>query len=549
MRKESMAGASAHPRRGFRDCPVPCLLALVLLLISASSPASAWIFVFNSPGRVHGYGYDATYLDRVITDDRGDVYACGLVTYGGDLPARVTIVKLSGETGQPLWRNVLAGSPNYRSYNECRSVSLDGRGDLLVGAELVVGGYSIVQMVVSKLSGDGQTLWSRSFGDFNDRSRTSLAGTAIDSGGDVFAAGNVNAFGYGSTLLKLSGIGGTESWHVLPFPGQAYVDSVAMAVDSTGDVVLAGRQFVSQGSSNVILQKLAGTDGRPLWRYQQFRPILIRSTSVVVDESRDVYLADGTSVAKLSGNDGEAVWLRDVPASKVVLGRDGAPSALLPDGSGIAGLDPSSGREVWRRNEDRDHTLIDLVSDRASNVAVAGISPGPDGAAFSVSKVSGGDGRLLWRRNFPGRFKLSEADAVTVDEQGDVTAVGTGVEVARDAWGEEYLDSEAIVVKVWGRTGADYPPSASQILAALSDSILALHLPLNVERGLIDKIEAAERYLEDADSSNDSLAVRSIRILLSRLTALRGKTLSVSDADGLAALAEQALHAISASGS
>jgi putative pyrroloquinoline-quinone binding quinoprotein len=547
MRKEPAGGSGARSARGHADFRVflRLFVTLTVLLGSFPPPATAWVYLLNSPGRPPFYASDRTLLNKVSIDNRGDVYACGVISLDGDPPGRITIVKLAGQTGQLLWQSGMAGSVNYRAYNECRSLLIDSQGSVLVGANVTVGGYSIIQLVVTKLTGEGRTVWSRWLGDVNDGIRSSLADAAIDSNGDVLALGRVNSFGYGNTLLKLSGIGGIESWHSPPFQGLDYAAPLSMAVDGAGDVVLAGIQYISEGAGKVILQKLSGRDGRELWRHEQLRPILVRSASVAIDASEDVFLGDTASVAKLSGSTGNPMWVSAVPAGKVVLDPYGVPAILMSDGSGVVKLDPLSGREIWRRNEDNDHSIGDLASDGSANVAMAGSSRGPTGGMFSISKLSGGSGGLLWRKDFPGEFVSSGADAVTVDLSGDVTAAGTAVQRSRDAWGEEYADSLGVVVKVWGRTGSDYPPSSGQILVVLSDAILALHLPLNVERSLIDRIETAKSYLDDADSSNDILAIRSLKILMNRLASMRGRTLAVADADALTALALRAIGAIS----
>jgi hypothetical protein len=479
-------------------------------------------------------GSDRTFLNKIAVDATGDIYACGVLTNGGEPPARIRILKLFGRTGQVLWVSGLSYSANHRAYNECRSLLIDRQGSVIVGANVVVGGYQIVQLVVTKLTAQGETVWSRWLGDFNDNITSSLADTAIDSGGDVFAAGYVNLVDYGNTLLKFSGIDGMESWRRPPFEG-FYGTPSSISVDAAGDVVVAG---------NRVLQKLSGRDGQLVWGYEQPYPIFARSTSVAIDPSGDVFLGDGTSVAKLSGSTGNRIWVSAVPAGKVVLDTHGVPSVLLSDGSGIARLDPLSGREVWGRNQEDDYVVRDLATDRFSNIATAGTSRGAAAGVFSIAKVSGGDGGLLWRRSFPGEFVSSEADAVTIDALGDITAAGSAVQISQDQLYGAYADSVGVVVKVWGRTGDDYPPSPQQVLSALSDAILALKLPVQIERSLIDKVEAAKTLLDSPKGSHDSQATLMLRVLLKRFGAMKGKTLSVSDADELIHLTELSIQVV-----
>jgi hypothetical protein len=176
----------------------------------------------------------------------------------------------------------------------------------------------------------------------------------LDSKGDVILGGQIQQRGQALSVLKLSGVDGTERWRLDVNGGAAF----AVATDGDDDAVVGG--FLHDDFAVV---KVDGASGKPVWTYERGgadRDLDVARV-VAVDAAGDVIAAgtidDGVIggadlvVVKLAGGTGSELWRYAVAGSS---GDDDVPVVLAVDASGnpvVAGFigdHQRDGRELLR---------------------------------------------------------------------------------------------------------------------------------------------------------------------------------------------------------
>ncbi|HJQ84151.1 MAG TPA: hypothetical protein VKA21_08750 [Candidatus Binatia bacterium] len=350
--------------------------------------------------RHEGPGFPSQAV-AVVVDAGGDVIAAGRI--GGAF----AVVKLAGATGATLWTALLQGTES-NSACHASAVALDAAGDVLAAGQMVETGTGANFAVVKLAGADGSETWRRAIagtlGASAAPSNEALA-VAVDATGDVAAAGRLVNVGpkRNFAVVKLSGADGSETWRRnVATPDGAFDDGRAVAFDANGDVLATGEM---QGRPQLLVIKLAATDGTELWRYAP--EIYGIGTALAVDAADDVVAVgsiDGVgTVVKLASGTGAEVWrtaaigpgLNSVAltaAGDVATTGNSFPSALT-----ALELDGATGSQMWRFDLDR-------VGGRESieNVAVA-VAPSGDVAVLGtvdfqqsiVARLAGASGTLV----------------------------------------------------------------------------------------------------------------------------------------------------------
>jgi hypothetical protein len=418
-------------------------------------------------------GEGSGVASAVAVDPDGNVVAAGS-------NANFAVVKLDGTTGADLWSR-------YIGYGTASAVAVNAWGDVVAAG---AGGSNSVFRVVKLQGTNGTVLWQRDL--------TGGAGPAnvardvvFDASGDVVAVGSVDNPGSQEDffVVRLSGVNGTEIWRQSidgPVGGNDWANSVR--VDSAGRIVVGGLTRNGPGSDTTgTVVKLDPADGTVLWRtdIDGTRPNgENRVLQVAVDAADDVIAGGYTTnldtnrdaaVVKLAGGTGQELWRQTVNGS--VNGDDG-PASVALDGAGdvvltcwtynvanfaftVAKLAGADGSLVWR--QDLTGTLPGGGNNSGNAVAVDGagdvLAVGRfqnvgTGFDFAVVKLAGPDGTELWRHN-ENRGDYDEGGAIAVDAAGDVVAGGL-----LDFSGEEAYFAFS-VVKLRGSDGGDFGPGGS----------------------------------------------------------------------------------------
>jgi hypothetical protein len=200
----------------------------------------------------------------------------------------------------------------------------------------------------------GQALWTRDLippagRSYYVRATADPFGNVLLTGGDTTAAtffpprrwlaGRLD--GDSGTLQWLTAL----DWHGATEPANG--DADAVAVDTVGNVALAGHVRFDESLDDFAVAKLSGNDGRVLWQWSADGGLndYDWANSVAVDDAGDVVAAGWSSrqntyrdftVVKLLDESGTLVWRRDIDWSV-----QGPPDS--PGRSGGVILDPAPG--------------------------------------------------------------------------------------------------------------------------------------------------------------------------------------------------------------
>ncbi len=394
-------------------------------------------------------GFDEGHAVAVTAG--GDVVAAGYVFNGFGRINDFTVARLSGRTGVERWRQEINGfafgfSPGN---DQAVAVAVDADDDVAVAGTIADDGRSRAFAVV-KLDGEtGGEQWRVLIAGNSFGGQESARAVAFDAAGDVLAVGFLHnqhprAFDPDLFVVKLDGNDGAELWRRI-IPSQHRGEAFAVALDRTGDVVVAGRLSSAATGSDFIVLKLAGATGDEQWR----RVVTGAATSssaaraLAVDAVGDVVaigeVVDATTggnvvVLKLDGQTGAETWrhtqtngrfARDVGID--LLGHVVVLATLSePDGTTTLRaleLDGRSGAMRWARtlaHEINQHA--GLAIDDAGDVVVTGATTG---GALLIAKLGSDGGKERWRRSITGSAGgHGHGAAVAVDAAGDVAVVG-----------------------------------------------------------------------------------------------------------------------------
>ena len=212
----------------------PRIILGVLFAALAPAAASAWDFNdTGAPGTLH-------HAVAVAVDHRNDVVAAGTFNQA------YFAVKLHRRDGRELWRFQL-------NSGGATAVAVDSRGHVVVLGG-TGGGVAII-----KLDGEsGTPHWTALLNNVSPLS------VAVDGADDVVAAGQVgNEMG----VVKLRGVDGHELCRAQAPGAQPGGQARALAVDGSGDALVAGALVDANFQRNFAVVKFDG-GGSVLWRHE-----------------------------------------------------------------------------------------------------------------------------------------------------------------------------------------------------------------------------------------------------------------------------------------
>jgi cysteine-rich repeat protein len=411
--------------------------------------ASAWQDALQ--GSAHG----TDQAGAVAVDPTGDVIAVGTTaeTATGD---DLTVVKLSGATGAEVWRHTVDGG--FKVEDSGSGIAIDGEGNIAVAGltneyDTIPRYLSTGDFTVLKLSGaTGDEIWRYSLAN-NGRGARAVA---FDSSGNVVAVGSVEEGGTYNfleffTIAKLAKDTGAELWHQELNDGFPESAGFGVATGETGDVFAVGAHGPDGGSGAYFVTRRAATDGTEVWsqHLQGDSPTLFEFAKAIELDGSGGVLTAGTYqnaatgpdfvVAKLAASTGTPVWSTAIDggvnggdgANAIAVDPSGDPVAAgeLADASGqnfaVVKLSAASGGEIWRWAGAAGSAAAVRV-DAAGDVVAAGVLPDASsmGPRFGVIKLAGVDGVELWRRTLPASLLTDQANDLALTPMGDVVAAG-----------------------------------------------------------------------------------------------------------------------------
>jgi uncharacterized delta-60 repeat protein len=341
-------------------------------------------------------------------------------------------------------------------------VAVDGSGNVFVTGSSANGYYYDYATVA--YSPAGIPLWTNRYNGPAHETDVAVA-VAVDAGGNVFVTGYSFYVSGGAAVyatIKYSGSGMPLWTNFGATPGCGCNNfATAMAVDSTGDVIVTGHALgVGSGSEDYVTIKYSGT-GVPLWTNLYNGPgnTADYAYAIAVDSSGNVFVT-GYSYAQFDASKhyatvgyssaGVPIWtnLYNGPGNQdlayAIAVDDSGSVVVTGESDGIvSGFDyvtikySASGVPLWinRYNgpsNGDDHAKA-LAVDSSGNVFVTGSSSNASSGLDWVTVAYSADGGPLWtnRYNGPGNGE-DRASAIAVDSRGNVSVTGSSTGIATD---------------------------------------------------------------------------------------------------------------------
>ena len=384
-----------------------------------------------------GAAYDSIDICYGLANDAaGNIYLTGssyadisVATY------QATTVKYD-RAGNLIWvaRHPIAPG----GYEEGNAIALDAAGNIYI-AGLASTGTDPGRILILKYNSFGQEQWARVYPG-GGSTRDSVAGIAVDSSGNVYVAGNTTIGTQTDFLLLKYDAGGTEQW-ARTYDGTANgPDSVVgVRIDPSDKPIVAGTALFLDTGMDIVLIAYNPADGSPAWvtRYNRTAGSSDYGRSMTLDAAGNIYVTGSSGNRCLTAkftNAGSKVW--DTVAADPGVGDYG--QAVCVDASGFvyaAGVSAFSG-------------------ERFSRVLTAKYKP---------------NGEVEWAVTDDGGCYGSDyGEFLAVDSSGNVFVSGTSLGAST---GQDYLTIkyDGSGVKQWARR-YNGPTNDDTVIAAVVDS-------------------------------------------------------------------------------
>ena len=178
--------------------------------------------------------------------------ASGNVFVTGDGGNSMRTIKFNGSTGAEMWRANTAGYPYAQA--------IDAVGNIVVTGYIYKGGSDRDFSTVKYNGTTGAVMWNVTYNSVIASSYDNALAIAIDASNNVVVTGIT---GISSQIIKYSGASGAELWNVASsLPDH---ETLAVAIDAAGDVLLVGSSKVAGGNYDIRTVKRSGTTGAEIW--------------------------------------------------------------------------------------------------------------------------------------------------------------------------------------------------------------------------------------------------------------------------------------------
>ena len=250
--------------------------------------ADALLLKYNSSGtlqwaRTWG-GSSDDYFEAIAVDSDNNIYCAGETKNFGAGSCGALLVKYDS-SGTLQWAKIWDSSADIEYIY---GVAVDSGGSIYCAGSTRIFSTGEEDTLLLKYDSSGSLQWARTWGGTDD---DEIGGVGVDSGGSVFCAGRTASFGAGDwdvLLLKYSS-SGTLQW-AKTWGGTDWDYSRGVAVDSGGNIYCAGETYsFGAGMRDALLLKY-DTSGSCQWARTWGGGYGDSILSPVVDANQNIFL-------------------------------------------------------------------------------------------------------------------------------------------------------------------------------------------------------------------------------------------------------------------
>jgi hypothetical protein len=374
-----------------------CVLTAAVLPSWAQAPA--WIRSVNGPENTAAYLGDGAFITRALAvDGSGNIVATGSTSRAGQRDFLTT--KLSGSSGAVVWQKTYAGPAG--KDDDSLAVAVDPAGNALVAGLGFNAAGGIDIKVIKYAASDGAVLWERTIGGGTFNVAYVIA---VDKSGNALVGTETNASGTSDIrVMKLAAASGAALWDQTFNAGRD--DYLAdLAVDASGNAVVAGVSVNAAGKDAMVILKFGGADGSVLWQQPFSGGVRDEAYGVALDSAGNAFVT-GYSMA---GENSRMMTLKFSAASGALLWQRAYDATVQSYGQAVA-VDASG------------HALV-----------TAQVRNARGDYDFKTLKYAGGDGALLWEKTFDGGAD-DYAYSIAADAAGNAVVVGSTTRYSQTDW-------------------------------------------------------------------------------------------------------------------
>ena len=228
-----------------------------------------------------GTGNDVAF--SVAIDSSGNIIVAGYTTSSGSGGSDFLIAKYNS-SGTLQWQKTLGGT----GMDEARSVAIDSSGNIIVAGYTTSSGSGGSDFLIAKYNSSGTLQWQKTLGGTLSDVAFSVA---IDSSGNIIVAGYTASSGSGGNVVLIAkyNSSGTLQWQkTLGGTGNEIVYS--FAIDSSDNIIVAGYIDDSTGSIDILIAKY-NSSGSLLWQKTLIGTGSDNAQSVAIDSLDNIIVA------------------------------------------------------------------------------------------------------------------------------------------------------------------------------------------------------------------------------------------------------------------